>query len=55
MNLTRLGVRTAACLLPLSLVLVCVVTPMVLPAQDVAPAEPTETTDDAGEMRITDA
>ena len=55
MNLTRLGVRTAACLLPLSLVLVCVVTPMVLPAQDVAPAEPTETTDDAGEVRITDA
>ena len=55
MNLTRLGVRTAACLLPLSLVLICVVTPMVLPAQDVAPAEPTESSDDAGEVRITDA
>ena len=40
MNLTRLMIRTAACLVPLSLVLICVVTPMVLPAQDVETTQP---------------
>lgn len=50
MKLTRLFVRAAAGLLPLSLVLICVVTPILLPAQDV-PAKQSAT---AGEVRITD-
>jgi hypothetical protein len=57
MKPTRLMIRTAACLIPLSLVLICVVTPMVLPAQDVAATQPGEAAIDsaaAGEVRITD-
>jgi len=69
MNLTRLMIRTAACLVPLSLVLICVVTPMVLPAQDVTATQPAEPVAEpafepafepvaeaaaAGEVRITD-
>jgi len=58
MNLTRLMIRTAACLVPLSLVLICVVTPMVLPAQDVEatqpPVEPVAELSAVGEVRITD-
>ena len=57
MKLTRLMIRTAACLVPLSLVLMCVVTPMVLPAQDVAATQPGEEAIEpaaAGEVRITD-
>ena len=51
MKLTRLFIRAAACLLPLSLALVCIVTPVVLPAQDVTAKQPAS----AGEVRITDA
>jgi len=61
MKLTRLFIRTAACLLPLSLVLICVVTPMVLPAQDVSAQQPSEPAFEpafepaaVGEVRITD-
>ena len=54
MKPTRIFVRAAACLLPLSLVLICVVTPIVLPAQDVTAKQPTEPAV-AGEVRITDA
>ena len=53
MKLTRLCIRAAACLLPLSLVLICVVTPIVLPAQDIASPPPTEPAT-AGEVRISD-
>ena len=57
MKLTRLLIRTAACLLPLSLVLICMVTPMVLPAQDVSAPQPSEPAVEpavVGEVRITD-
>ena len=50
MKLTRLCLRAAACLLPVSLVLICVVTPMILPAAEVASDEQSS----AGEVRISD-
>ncbi len=51
MKLTRLCLRATACLLPVSLVLICVVTPMLLPAAEVASDEQPS----AGEVRISDA
>ena len=50
MKLTRLCLRATACLLPVSLVLICVVTPMILPAAEVASDEQPS----AGEVRISD-
>jgi hypothetical protein len=50
MKLTRLCLRATACLLPVFLVLICVVTPMILPAAEVASDEQSS----AGEVRISD-